>query len=165
MSTYDHILKIATESNMSPDEGISSGSLLYFSASFGTNGSEQLVLRPPETSADRRIYRKYGSHRFREVQIYSDVIRKHIQTLMHRRDPLWICGRTYTFLWAKATKIPQSYVLFAESGIEITTEDELTVDDVRYWCVCPQLNPEMTVAKEHKRMKLMCVSMDLFDPK
>ena len=154
MATYDHILKIATESNISPDEGVSCGSLMYLSASFGADGTDQITLRPPEASADRRIYRKFGSHRFLEIHIYAQVIRKHIQTLLHRRDKLWICGRTYSFLWAKATKTPQSYVLFAESGVGIAPEDEITVDDVRHWCLCPDLNPEMTVAKEHKRMKL-----------
>jgi hypothetical protein len=137
----------ATENQLSV-ESFTAGAGLYFHGELDANNVIRLL--PPERANSRRIFRKFGSHRFLHVKVSGDipdecVIKKCIQKNV-------LCGRTYTYLWCKAQKSPQCFVLFAERGFGIT--EELTAEQVRDWCIPRELNPGLTIAKELKRMKL-----------
>jgi hypothetical protein len=51
-------------------------------------------------------------------------------------------------------KSPQSYILFAESGVGIKPEDEFSVAQLWEWCIPEALNPDITIGKFMKRLKL-----------
>ena len=129
------------------------GAFLYFSAKLILRGNTfYLELQPPERAANRRIYRKYGSHRFLDVRVTSDIPQKKVIELF--LEPIWICGRLYRFLWAKKDKSPQIYVLFAEKGEEIDNIEEISVNDVQKWMIPPKLNESLSMGKYFKRAKL-----------
>lgn len=137
----------ATENQLSV-ESFTGGAGLYFHGELDANNVIRLL--PPERANSRRIFRKFGSHRFLHVKVSGDradecVIKKFMQKIV-------LCGRTYAYLWCKAQKSPQCFVLFAERGFGIT--EELTAEQVRDWCIPRELNPGLTIAKELKRMKL-----------
>lgn len=130
--------------------GLFFGSFLYFSANLHGDGKNNmhLELQSPEKAHNRRIYRKYGSHRFLEIRYLSKVGIKDFE------QPLWLCGRCYRFLWAKKEKSPQIYVFFAEKGTGIDKCGEMFVGQVQDWMIPRQLNQNLTVGKYFKRVKL-----------
>lgn len=130
------------------------GTFLYFTANLHGNSMSNmhLELQPPEKAHNRRIYRKYGSHRFLDIRVQSNA---GINCLKgYFANPLWICGRLYRLLWAKLDKAPQNYIFFAEKGKGIEKSDEFSVDQVRDWMIPSKLNPDLTVEKYFKRVKL-----------
>lgn len=128
------------------------GSGLFFSASMDSKSvSPRLILHPPEKAIDRRVFREFGSHRFLHVNVATDVD-KRVVTRFLLENKNWLAGRRYAFLWCKETKSPQCFVLFAEEGVGINRL--ISVDEVRDWCIPLKLNPEITLEKHHKRMKL-----------
>jgi hypothetical protein len=62
-----------------------------------------LELLPPEPAVDRRIFRKYGSHRFLHINVPCNVP-KDVRQRLFLHHPIKICGRYYGLLWAKHTK-------------------------------------------------------------
>ena len=118
----------ATDNQLSV-ESFTTGVGLYFHAELDANNCLRLL--PPERAYSRRIFRKFGSHRFLHVKVAGDlpdgwVIRKFVQKNV-------LCGRTYAYLWCKAQKSPQCFVLFAESGFGIT--EEMSAKQVLDWCI------------------------------
>jgi hypothetical protein len=129
-------------------ESFNDGVGLYFHAELTSHNVMRLL--PPERANSRRIFRKFGSHRFLHVKVDAAVPDYVVKERF--KEKIEICGRTYGYLWCKAQKSPQCYVLFAEKGFGI--DIELSVEQVLDWCIPQSLNPELTVAKELKRMKL-----------
>ena len=141
------------EGTILESDGMCFGAFLYFSADlFFVGGKEQLILQPPEKASNRRIYRKFGSHRFLDVRVPCNVPLKTAIKLFSQ--PLLICGRSYRFLWAKKDKAPQIYVLFAESGKGISNDEETLVEDVQEWMIPHSLNQQLSIEKYFKRAKL-----------
>jgi len=158
-SKYRKIVEAAKYTKSNVDEGsvsqlFCSGTGLYFSANLSNDRGLQLL--PVESANDRRIFRKFGSHRFLHVNIRSNVSKNTVKKFFSENEKLWVCGRHYTYLWAKATKTPQTFILFAERGMGIGKADEIKVDEVRQWCLPLALNidPPLTIGKELKRFKL-----------
>ena len=129
-------------------ESFNDGVGLYFHAELDSYNVMRLL--PPERANSRRIFRKFGSHRFLHVKVDANV--PDGEMIKKLGDKIVLCGRRYAFLWCKAQKSPQCYVLFAENGFGIDVE--MSVDQVRDWCIPKAMNPALTVAKELKRMKL-----------
>jgi hypothetical protein len=147
MGRYASVLRESEKDNHASIDSFNDGVGVYYHAELN---STDFRLLPPERANNRRIFRRFGSHRFLHVKASLDVPdQKVIDTLQEKIE--W-CGRTYAYLWCKAQKAPQCFVLFAEKGIGI--EEELSVDQVREWCIPTILNPELTIAKELKRLKL-----------
>ena len=86
------------------------------------------------------------------INIPSEVNNELFRKLFDENHPLWLCGRRYVYLWAKATKTPQSYVFFAEAGSSI--DKNIAVKEVRNWCIPLKYNRGLTLGKELKRLKL-----------
>ena len=137
----------ATENQLSM-ESFSSGAGLYFHGELDSNNVIRLL--PPERADSRRIFRKFGSHRFLHVKVPGDLHDERVMKKFIQKNVL--CGRTYAYLWCKAQKTPQCFVLFAECGFGIT--EEMSAEQVLDWCIPRELNPGLTIAKELKRMKL-----------
>lgn len=101
--TYLDVITRATEASAKVDEG--TGSYLFFSARLPADakGLGDLELLPPERALDRRIFRKFGSHRFLHINVQSKVT-KEVRKLIFGSNPIVICGRHFTLLWGKHTK-------------------------------------------------------------
>mmetsp|Transcript_9301 Transcript_9301/g.13817 ORF Transcript_9301/g.13817 Transcript_9301/m.13817 type:complete len:977 (+) Transcript_9301:369-3299(+) len=160
MQRYEKIVKAASSSRLPVDkyfgeQMFGGGSALYFSATLHEQ-TKKFVLNVPEQASDRRIFRKFGSHRFLHLNISKKVWKGDVIDIIdrHKDRPLWVCGRRYGFLWCKATKSPQCYVFFAEVGIGIEKDEEITSDKVREWCAPPKFNCDLSIGKEQKRIKL-----------
>lgn len=131
------------------DERIGPG--LFFNASIDAKSPRlRLILHQPEKAVDRRIFREFGSHRFLHLNVFTDVDKRAVEHLL--KKPFWLAGRRFSFLWCKATKSPQCFVLFAEEGTGI--HKSILADKVRDWCVPHKFNQEITLGKQDKRMKL-----------
>ena len=128
------------------------GSFLYFSALiYQEENSWRLKLQPPERAFNRRIYRKFGSHRFFEIKVPPKTPHEIYECFLR---PLWLCGRLYKFLWAKKDKCPQTYVFFAERGKGIDEECEIDVAKVQQWMFPPDYNEDLSMKRFFKRTKL-----------
>ena len=149
MSRYKAVTSAAATANLMLDENDASG--LYFHATMDKT-APRIILLQPELAADRRIFRKFGSHRFLHLNVSTDVRKEAVLNLLASDKPLWIAGRRYTFLWSKATKSPQCFVLFAEEGIGL--DATVSAEVVKEWCIPSCLNPGLTLGKQQKRMKL-----------
>lgn len=119
---------------------------LYFQADLEPSG--HLRLGCPRVETDRRIFRKFGFDRFLHIEVRAQMIPKCFE------EGLFLFGRSWRFLWCKTTHSPQCYIFFAEIGIGIVREKEISVEDVRNWCIPSELNRELSIAKEFKRLKL-----------
>ena len=120
------------------------GSGLYFILQLLEDGTLKLLC--PERANNRRMFRKFGSHRFLHVNVGLNVpVETRINFFLKQHA---ICGRIYRCLWCKMTKMPQSFVLFAEKGVGISLEDEMTTEQVSEWCIPATLNGEMTLGKK-----------------
>jgi hypothetical protein len=155
--SYQNIVKAASAASQQVDQGSGkdmflNGSALYFHATVVEGGKSRITLHPPEEAADTRIYRKYGSHRFLHLHVSEKITKGAFGELVSKK--LYVCGRKYSYFWSKATKSPQCFVFFAESGVGIEEEEEYSAADVREWCIPKGLNSELTLAKELKRIKL-----------
>ena len=135
----EHVLSI---------ESFTAGVGLYFHGELDSNNVIRLL--PPERAYPRRIFRKFGSHRFLHVKVPGDLHDENVIKTFTQKTVL--CGRTYAYLWCKAQKSPQCFVLFAERGFGITKE--ISAEEVLDWCIPRDLNPGLTIGKELKRMKL-----------
>jgi RNA dependent RNA polymerase len=147
---FDSVLRASDEPNESNNfEKRKDGLVgLYYYAELDENNV--ICLQHPQPAVSRRIFRKFGSHRFLHVMVSSKLLDQNVVNKFSEK--VMLCGRKYAYLWSKAQKTPQCFVLFAESGFGI--EDEISVDYVRDWCIPKKLNPELTIAKELKRMKI-----------
>lgn len=151
MDTYASVLRQAQDDMLSVDSDIKECQPvgLYFHGEL-VAPSFELKLLPPERANNRRIFRKFGSHRFLHVKVGSEVPYKKVMAFFTQKVKL--CGRSYGYLWCKAQKSPQCFILFAEKGLGITKE--ITVEYVREWCIPISYNAGLTLAKELKRIKL-----------
>lgn len=116
------------------------------------NNKPNLILLPPVKQ--RRctcLHKKFGSHRFLYLQIKSSQ-RRHMDKLMLDTFTLHLCCRTYRFLWLDKYSTPQIYIFFAEKGLGISQEMEITVDNVKKWCLDGSITPHMTVNEEYEAM-------------
>jgi RNA dependent RNA polymerase len=107
-----------------------------------------LVLLEPERAVNRRIYRMFGSDRFLNVSFAPEVTKSGIETFL--RVPLELGGRSYRFFWFKKENGIHA-VLFAETGFGL---DDVLVANVQERCIPKANNPELTLGKWVKRMKL-----------
>jgi hypothetical protein len=152
MDGYRSVLQEAEQHTVSIDTDASGSQLvgLYFHCELSGGPTYELKMLPPERAYSRRIFRKFGSHRFLHVKVGPEVPDHQVIAMFSKRIEL--CGRTYAFIWCKVHKIPQCYILFAEKGLGI--KNEVTVEAARAWCIPPACNGELTLAKELKRIKL-----------
>ena len=149
MNRYRALKSEASSEELPLDERIGPG--LFLSASMDAKlPRARLILHQPEKAVDRRVFREFGSHRFLHLNVSTDVNSKTVINLL--KTPFWLAGRRYSFLWCKATKSPQCFVLFAEEGVGI--HKSISADKVRDWCVPHKFNQEITLGKQEKRMKL-----------
>lgn len=148
MSLYRKALDMLLQTSSSVDTGTGSG--LYFSAEFK---NDRLRLLSPERAYDRRIFRKFGSHRFLDIKLIS-VRSPKMENMLRNDVALNLCGRTYRRLWVKMVECPQVFIYFAEKGHGIDESEEISAAQVRQWCVPITLNPGLTVGKFFKRVKL-----------
>ena len=147
---YIESLKGALAQGIFPDKGNSSQ--LSF---FGALTKKGLDLYPPEamtTSKNKRVYRMFGSHRFLEVRADKKCNFLDIQDFCCSNRS--IAGRKYGLFWAKHTRIQEVFVMFAESGIGIPEEDEMSAHFAASLCIPRDLNKDLSVEKYMKRMKL-----------
>jgi hypothetical protein len=123
---------------------------LYLHAKLDSEG--KLALLPPERAIETRLFRKLGSHRFLHVNVEKNVPEVIRESFFG--SPKHFCGRRWALFWCKMGKSPQCYILFAESGVGIEVEQELSVEQLRDWCIPRALNPDITIGKFMKRLKL-----------
>lgn len=160
---YRRALEGACEFDLLLDQGI--GSIFSFSADLkrqeARQSDEEVVvdtdkfdvsLNSPKIANDCRIYRRFGSHRFLELQVPSSVYISSLDRLF--RNPINVLSRQYRLLWVKVDVEPQVYILFAESGLGITPSEENTVEQIDDWCIPAKINEGLSVSKKVKRMKL-----------
>jgi hypothetical protein len=152
---YKSILEAASCTNLPIDEkagelSFGQGSSLYFHGELDQNGLVSLL--PPEQAIERRIFRKFGSHRF----LHINVPRKVPDEVRNRflQGPIFMCGRQWKLCWCKMAKTPQCYVLFGEKGVGIGSDEELSAEEVKEWCIPSALNADMPLGKFMKRLKL-----------
>jgi RNA dependent RNA polymerase len=119
---------------------------LSFHAELSKNGD--LELSEPERAVDRRIFRMYGSDRFLEVSVAPGVSDETIKSFFS--CPVFIGSRVFRFFWFKKEDGIRA-VLFAERGPDL---DEVSVSHVRERCIPQLMNPELTLGKWVKRIKL-----------
>jgi hypothetical protein len=155
MNLYCSVLKRASDASLPVDESAAqrcfgNGSSLYFHARLEKNGI--LTLLPPERAVERRLFRKFGSHRFLNINVLTTVPINVRESFFG--SPKNQYGRHWSLFWCKMGKSPQSYILFAESGMGISSEDERSVAQLWEWCIPQALNPDITVGKFMKRLKL-----------
>jgi RNA dependent RNA polymerase len=115
--------KRVTALHHSPD----SGSLFYICTLL--EDGKRLTLNPPSHIFSRRIYRRFPSDRFLVITVKATTRLQEVQKVLSGALPF--CGRTFRFFWAKPSKSPQSYIMFAESGIGIRKDEECNVDTLR----------------------------------
>lgn len=162
--SYERVLEAADDESTDCESSkpFREGCSLYFHVSVNKNVSlnknpsvcELLKLCAPEEAEDRRIFRRFGSHRFLFVKVPPDLegeLEVQVRGQLLER-PFVFCGRRYKFLWCKHTKTPQEYVMFAEKGVGI--KSRIRVEQVRDWCIPMALNGSLTLASEIKRIKL-----------
>lgn len=142
---YIHFLKEAEKANCLP-----ASNKLFFRAELQSDG--RLKFCEPEQVHPRRIFRMFGSDRFLDISVSSDVHETKILDFF--RHPILVGGRTFRFLWCKKDKSPQAYVLFAEQGCGIPVSEECTVSEVIRRCIPQSYNPDLTLGKWAKRMKM-----------
>ena len=155
MVPYKLVLEVASSTNLPVDEkagelAFGQGSSLYFRGRLDTNGL--VTLLRPDRAIERRIFRKFGSHRFLHIDVHDDVPREVQNRFLE--GPIVMCGRQWKLCWCKMAKTPQCYVLFGEKGVGIDKDEELSVEDVREWCIPRALNEDMRIGKFMKRLKL-----------
>jgi RNA dependent RNA polymerase len=125
--------------------------LVVYSAKLSVDG--QLKLLPPEVEhGDKRIYRMFGRDRLLHLSVSADVPYDLVQTFL--LNPVIVGGRHFRFFWCKMTERPQVFVLFAEYGCGIATEDECTIEKAQSKCIPLECNPTLTMGQMMKRMKL-----------
>jgi hypothetical protein len=155
LQSYFSVLEKASVANLPVDERCSEraygdGSALYFSARLDKDGG--LALLPPERAIERRMFRKFGSHRFLHVNVKRDVPEEVTKRFFGSSKYLY--GRHWSLFWCKMGKSPQTYIFFAEKGVGIKPEEEIEIDDVWEWCIPKALNPNITIGKFMKRLKI-----------
>jgi hypothetical protein len=155
MAPYKSILEAASSTNLPVDEkagelAFGQGSSLYFHGRLDKNGL--VTLLPPNQAIERRIFRKFGSHRFLHINVSDDVPKEVRNQFLE--GPIVMCGRKWKWCWCKMAKTPQCYVLFGEKGVGIDKDEELSAEDVREWCIPQALNEDMPIGKFMKRLKL-----------
>jgi hypothetical protein len=111
-----------------------------------------LSIDQPQLAKGRRIYRHFGSNRFLEISVSADIQGKVVKQWF--KNSFAFCGREFRFLWCKKDKSPQAYVFFAEKGCDISKENELTVQELVDRYIPKTINPDLTISKLSKRMKL-----------
>lgn len=152
----------ALKSNSAKD--IESKVSMIFSAVFQSTG-DKLSLGRPELATDCRVYRKFDSSRFLRVRIPTEILDAGTQpfhTSPHGFDesgamlntPLYVAGRYYRYIFPDIDSDSKSLLYFAERGAGIGKEEEMSIDDVRRWCIPRDLNGHLTVAEEQMSMNL-----------
>jgi hypothetical protein len=146
MKYYFSVLENASKASLPVDESsahrcFGNGASLYFHARLEKNGI--LTLLPPEIAIERRLFRKFGSHRFLHINVLTNVPINGRESFFG--SPKNLSGRCWSLFWCKMGKSPQSYILFAESGVGIKSEDEFSVAQLWEWCIPETLNPDITV--------------------
>jgi hypothetical protein len=155
MAPYKLILEAASSTNLPVDEkagelAFGQGSSLFFRGRLDKHGL--VTLSPPDRAIERRIFRKFGSHRFLHIDVSNDVPIEVQNRFLE--GPIFMCGRQWKWCWCKMAKTPQCYVLFGEKGVGIDKDEELSAEDVREWCIPRALNEDMRIGKFMKRLKL-----------
>jgi hypothetical protein len=155
LQSYLPILEAASIAGLPVDEtsiqgSFRNGSTLYFHGAFDSEGN--LTMRTPEMAYDRRLYRKFGSHRFLHIDVPKEVLREKRESFFGSSKSLF--GRHWSLLWCQMAKCPQRYVLFAEKGVGIRPEEERSVTQLHEWCIPRRLNSGITIGKFYKRLKL-----------
>eukprot|EP00588_Corethron_pennatum_P026750 CAMPEP_0194318286 /NCGR_PEP_ID=MMETSP0171-20130528/14907_1 /TAXON_ID=218684 /ORGANISM="Corethron pennatum, Strain L29A3" /LENGTH=1087 /DNA_ID=CAMNT_0039075149 /DNA_START=655 /DNA_END=3915 /DNA_ORIENTATION=+ len=151
---FKRVLENACQNNLLVDHGLDCVPVLTFSGSLirYQNKKPQIILSVPREAEDRRIYRKFGSHRFLAVKIPIDTPEVQVEKLAC--EDLHVAGRKWEFLWARKNENPQVFVFFAVSGAGINTSEEISIETITDWCIPKQFNPGLTVGKRDKRIKL-----------
>ena len=121
-------------------------SALFYCAKLNFDGSLQLL--EPQRADDKRIYRMYGSDRFLEISMSSNVSKKTIKNFL--TGDVIVANRCYKFFWFKR-EAGVHPVLFAVSGQNI---DNVSVEDARNRCIPGDCNLNLSLGKWVKRMKL-----------
>jgi RNA dependent RNA polymerase len=125
--------------------------LVVYSAKLSIEG--QLQLCPPALEhGNRRIYRMFGRDRLLHLSVSSDVPYDLVHSFLV--NPVLVGGRHFRFFWCKMTDHPQVFILFAEHGCGIATEDECTVEMAQSKCIPLKYNPQLTMGQMMKRMQL-----------
>jgi len=131
---------------------------IIFPAALESTG-DRLSLQSPELAADCRVYRKFDSSRFLRLLIPTELLGAGSQpfhTSPHGFDesgamlnsPLYVVGRYYRYIFPDLDADPKSLLYFAERGAGIAKEEEMSVDDIRDWCLPRNLNNHLTVTEE-----------------
>jgi len=151
---YRQVLRNASNDRMPIDRGVGAVPVLAFSARLVVDERKRpkLVLSTTREAPNRRIYRKFGSHRFLDVRVPRDIRDDRLETLV--RTELWIAERRWSFLWSKKCESPQVFVFFAEEGRGIGRAERISAQDVLNWCIPRKFNPGLSVDTLDKRMKL-----------
>jgi hypothetical protein len=109
LQSYFSVLEKASVANLPVDERCSEraygdGSALYFSARLDKDGG--LALLPPERAIERRMFRKFGSHRFLHVNVKRDVpeeVKKGSLVLLNTSTD--VIGRSFGAKWASLHRL------------------------------------------------------------
>ena len=155
---YQPFLNHCLSNGFQVDEGKSS--LFVFSAEL----SKEVKLLPPRKADAKtaRLYRYFGSHRFLNLHLTEGCNLKTLKYYMKQNftsdGKLIIAGRQYAIFYANSSESPVIFKLFAESGRGINKSDEMSVSEFVSSCIPPSLNPNLSVTKYMKRMKLSFTS-------
>mmetsp|Transcript_15738 Transcript_15738/g.35423 ORF Transcript_15738/g.35423 Transcript_15738/m.35423 type:complete len:2029 (+) Transcript_15738:194-6280(+) len=151
---YRRLLECACQKELNVDQGVSPIPIITFSARLHVNEKRKVkvILETPREAPDRRIYRKFGSHRFLDIHVPREMDIFYVQAIVTSK--LWIANRCWEFLWAKKAEDPQVFVFFAVEGIGIKQSEHILAESVLDWCIPSAFNPGLTIDKLNKRMKL-----------
>jgi hypothetical protein len=161
VQTYENTLKSRGRQGLHPKAPIT------FLAELQSTG-DKLSLQPPLLTHECRVFRKFGSSRFLRVLLPTKFLGAGTQpfhTSPHGFDdsgamlntPLYLAGRYYRYIFPDLPSdktLQKSLVFFAERGTGIAKQEEMTVDDVREWCIPTNLNKHLTVVDEQLGMNI-----------
>lgn len=156
---YEPFLKHCLSKGFQVDKGKSC--LFVFDAELSANG---VKLLPPKKADVKttRLHRCFGSHRFLNLHLneYCNLptVKGYMKSFFTPDDKLFIAGRQYAIFHANFSESPVTFRLFAESGSGINKSEELSVSEFVTSCIPPLLNPNLSVSKYMKRMKLSFTS-------
>ena len=134
-----------------------STSHLLFSALLRSDGCDCVTLLPPKMAKSRRVFKKFGFHRFFHVLVPEHIPNANLIKILEGEKPIHIAGKNYKFLWANMATSPHDLFLFAESGVGIAANEEKTVHQVREWCVPVQMNQSLITERSHMALGLCLV--------
>ena len=120
--------------------------VLIYRANLKVDG--RLDLLEPLRADDKRIFRMYGADRFLEISISKNVTNNTIKDFFSK--DVVVANRRFKFFWFKKENGIHP-ILFAVSGQGIK---EIDVESARDRCIPTKMNPDMSLGKWIKRMKL-----------